>query len=189
SCIFRVREASGFGFGAQHIIAVLRGQDNARVRQYGHEQLSTFGIGADLDEREWRAVLRQLIAQGLVAVDHERHQVLVLTSDSRALLRGERRLSMRRPVAPPRPRGRKRGAGGLRGTGASAAPASGLDATAAGALGAGAGPLADDPAAERLFERLREWRREAAIERKLPPYVIFHDSTLRAIAQHRPQTL
>ena len=104
SCIFRVREASGFGFGAQHIIAVLRGQDNARVRQYGHEQLSTFGIGADLDEREWRAVLRQLIAQGLVAVDHERHQVLVLTSDSRALLRGERRLSMRRPVAPPRTR-------------------------------------------------------------------------------------
>ncbi|HRO61524.1 MAG TPA: RQC domain-containing protein, partial [Burkholderiaceae bacterium] len=192
SCIFRVREASGFGFGAQHIIAVLRGQDNARIRQYGHEQLSTFGIGADLNEQEWRAVLRQLIAQGLAAVDHERHQVLVLTQDSRALLRGERRLSMRRPVAPSRARSRKREPGGLRAPtrgGVTASAAKGLDGMAAGTDAAGGLPLVDNPAAERLFERLREWRREAAVERKLPPYVIFHDSTLRAIAQHRPETL
>ena len=83
SCIYRIRQASGFGFGAQHVIAVLRGQAGDRVRQHGHDALSTFGIGADLSETEWRAVLRQLIAQQLVAVDHARHQVLALTDSSR----------------------------------------------------------------------------------------------------------
>src|SRR5690606_7120829 len=101
SCIYRIRQASGFGFGAQHVIAVLRGQAGDRVRQHGHDALSTFGIGADLSETEWRAVLRQLIAQQLVAVDHARHQVLALTDSSRELLRGERTLRLRRPKAEP----------------------------------------------------------------------------------------
>ena len=174
SCIYRVRQASGFGFGALHIIAVLRGQSgndkaSERVRQYRHDALSTFGIGADLCDTEWRAVLRQLIAQGLVAVDHARHQVLVLTDASGPLLRGERRLQMRRPKTD----GGKRAPGGSRRTTGKTAPPG--DAT--------------DAASEALFDRLREWRRATATGRGVPPYVIFHDATLRAIAQRRPTTL
>ncbi|MCO5106971.1 MAG: DNA helicase RecQ [Burkholderiaceae bacterium] len=175
SCIYRVRQASGFGFGAQHIIAVLRGQASERVRQHGHDALSTFGIGADLSETEWRAVLRQLIAQGLVAVDHARHQVLVLTDASRALLRGERTLQMRRPKADV---GRRAGRGARRARGDSAA--AGAQAPAGGAA---------DAAVEALFERLREWRRTTATARGVPPYVIFHDATLRGIAERRPASL
>ena len=173
SCIYRVRQASGFGFGAQHVIAVLRGQANERVHRYGHDTLSTFGIGADLTETEWRAVLRQLIALGLVSVDHARHQVLVLTDASRALLRGEGTLRMRRPKADA---GRRPGRGARH-------------ATAGQSGAADHGPPPADAAATALFERLREWRRATATERGVPPYVIFHDSVLRAIAQHRPASL
>ena len=169
SCIYRVRQASGFGFGALHIIAVLRGQASERVRQHRHDALSTFGIGADLSDTEWRALLRQLIAQGLVAVDHARHQVLVLTDASGPLLRGEHRLQMRRPKTD----GGKRARGGSRRTTGKTAPPG--DAT--------------DAASEALFDRLREWRRATATGRGVPPYVIFHDATLRAIAQRRPTTL
>jgi len=172
SCIYRVRQASGFGFGAQHVIAVLRGQANERVHRYGHDTLSTFGIGADLTETEWRAVLRQLIALGLVSVDHARHQVLVLTDASRALLRGEGSLRMRRPKADA---GRR--------------PRSGARRTAGQSGAADRGPPPADAAAAALFDRLREWRRATATERGVPPYVIFHDSVLRAIAQHRPASL
>ncbi|HEY0879340.1 MAG TPA: DNA helicase RecQ [Zeimonas sp.] len=172
SCIYRVRQASGFGFGAQHIVAVLRGQATARVVQHGHDSLSTFGIGADLDEAAWRAVLRQLVAQGLVAVDHARHQVLVLTAASRALLRGEQTLQMRRPQAPERTRTK-------RGRRAS---------TPGGASGATTTRAGIEPRDEALFDRLREWRRSIAAEREVPPYVIFHDATLREIARECPQS-
>ncbi|MCZ7560021.1 MAG: DNA helicase RecQ [Burkholderiaceae bacterium] len=175
SCIYRIRQASGFGFGAQHVIAVLRGQASERVRQHRHDALSTFGIGADLSETEWRAVLRQLIAQGLVSVDHARHQVLVLTDASRALLRGERTLQMRRPKAEP---GRRAGRGARRTRGESA------NESAVSQAGTGG-----DTVVETLFERLKQWRRAAASERGVPPYVIFHDTTLRGIAERRPATL
>ena len=174
SCIYRIRQASGFGFGAQHVIAVLRGQASERVRQHRHDALSTFGIGADLSETEWRAVLRQLIAQGLVSVDHARHQVLVLADASRALLRGERTLQMRRPKAEP---GRR--------TGRNARRARGESANEGAASQAGGG----GDAVEALFERLKQWRRATASERGVPPYVIFHDATLRGIAERRPATL
>ncbi|MCD6733606.1 MAG: DNA helicase RecQ [Burkholderiaceae bacterium] len=175
SCIYRIRQASGFGFGAQHVVAVLRGQASERVRQHRHDALSTFGIGADLSETEWRAVLRQLIAQGLVSVDHARHQVLVLADASRALLRGERTLQMRRPKAEP---GRR--------TGRNARRARGESANEGAASQAGVG---GDAAVEALFERLKQWRRATASERGVPPYVIFHDATLRGIAERRPATL
>src|SRR5690606_15893630 len=168
SCIYRVRQASGFGFGAQHIVSVLRGQSTPRVLQHGHDALSTFGIGADLDEAAWRAVLRQLVAQGLVAVDHARHQVLVLTEASRALLRGERSLQMRRPQAAERTRAKR--------------PKRASERAAAEQAGR-------DPRDEALFERLREWRRGVAAERGMPPYVIFHDATLREIARERPSSV
>ncbi|MEZ5604173.1 MAG: DNA helicase RecQ [Burkholderiaceae bacterium] len=175
SCIYRIRQASGFGFGAQHVIAVLRGHASDRVRQHGHDALSTFGIGADLSETEWRAVLRQLIAQQLVAVDHARHQVLALTDSSRELLRGERTLRLRRPKAEP---SRRPGRTARRTRGA---PVPADAPTAAGD--------AADPAVDALFERLRQWRRVTATTRGVPPYVIFHDATLRGIAQRRPVSL
>jgi len=183
SCIWRIRESTGFGFGSQHVIAVLRGQDGPKIRQYGHEKLSTFGIGADLGEPEWRAVLRQLIAQGLVVVDHARHQVLALAPESRALLRGERSLRMRRPRPAARAARRGRGAKGKATTGTGA---TGLERERGSAAG---GDTRLDPAAEALFERLRAWRRTVASERQLPPYVIFHDATLREIALARPGSL
>ncbi|MCD6671295.1 MAG: DNA helicase RecQ [Burkholderiaceae bacterium] len=175
SCIYRVRQASGFGFGAQHIVAILRGQATPRVVQHRHDSLSTFGIGADLDETAWRAVLRQLIAQGLVSVDYARHQVLVLTEASRALLRGECTLQMRRPQAPERARTKRARRG--------AAPAN------TGSPGAEAAAHSSDPRDEALFERLREWRRAQAAERGVPPYVVFPDKTLREIARERPQSV
>ena len=175
SCIYRIRQASGFGFGAQHVIAVLRGHASDRVRQHGHDALSTFGIGADLSETEWRAVLRQLIAQQLVAVDHARHQVLALTDSSRELLRGERTLRLRRPKAEPARRPGRTARRTRGGPVPGEAPTGARDAA--------------DPAVDALFERLREWRRVTATTRGVPPYVIFHDTTLRGIAQRRPASL
>ena len=99
SCIFRCEQASGFSFGAQQVIDVLRGKSTAKVQQFGHEKLTTFGIGADLDAKQWRSVLRQLVMYGLVKVDHERFNTLRLTEQSREVLRGERRLSLRRQVS------------------------------------------------------------------------------------------
>src|SRR5882724_7540120 len=101
SCIFRCEQASGFSFGAQQVIDVLRGKSTPKVQQFGHEKLSTFGIGAELDATQWRSVLRQLVVQGLVKIDHERFNTLRLTSASREVLRGDRRLNLRRQVARP----------------------------------------------------------------------------------------
>src|ERR1700761_3174108 len=98
SCILRCQQASGFSFGAQQIIDVLRGKNTAKVEQFGHEKLSTFGIGADLDVMQWRSVLRQLVMMRLVRVDHERFNTLRLTEASRAVLRGEKQLRLRRPA-------------------------------------------------------------------------------------------
>ncbi len=172
SCIYRVRQATGFGFGAQHIISILRGRRNARIEQYRHDALSTFGIGADLDEATWRAILRQLIARHLVAVDHERHQILVLTAASGALLRGELCVQVRVPAKSTRTgsRDRRRVRSGSQ-------------------TRNGAEDVAADAQGEALFEHLRAWRRETARERAVPPYVVFTDATLREIAHRRPRSL
>ncbi len=162
SCIYRCEQASGFGFAATHVIDVLRGKSTDKTRKFGHEKLSTFGIGADLSEAEWRLLLRQLVAQRMVEVDHERFNVLRLTEASRPVLRGERTIEVRRHTA----------AAGRKAKRAKAA---------AGASLAAAG--------ERLFERLREWRAQVAKEHGVPAYVVFHDATLRAIAQARPQSI
>ncbi|MBN9429440.1 MAG: DNA helicase RecQ [Burkholderiales bacterium] len=176
SCVYRVRQASGFGFGAQHVIAVLRGQANARVTQYGHETLSTFGIGADLSEAEWRSVLRQMIARGLVGVDHDHHQVLMLTEDSRAMLRGETTLALRKLALESAAARKRRGARSSTRAGSETADA-------------GDGDEVLDAATQALFDRLREWRRGIASTRQLPSYVVFHDATLREIARRRPRDL
>ncbi|MDQ3510303.1 MAG: DNA helicase RecQ [Pseudomonadota bacterium] len=164
SCVYR----SGQRFGAGHLIDILRGNATEKVQRFGHEQLSTWGIGSDLDDRQWSSVFRQLVAGGLLEADAERHGALCLTAQSSAVLRGERTLSFRteQPKAP-----RQRGGRGAR---AGASPASAVD-------------LAPAPLAR--FNALREWRATTTREQNVPAYVIFHDSTLRAIAEASPGEL
>jgi ATP-dependent DNA helicase RecQ len=143
-----------------HVIDVLRGEATDKANQYAHERLSTFGIGAERSAREWRAIARQCIALGLLEIDHDAYGALRLTSQSRAVLKGERTVTLRAWREAKRSRRR----------------------TAAAA--------ADLPGeAQALFERLRAWRVEAARRHGVPAYVIFHDATLREVARARPQSL
>ena len=153
---------SGQRFGAAHVIDILRGADNEKIRQFGHDRLSTHGVGADLDARTWRGVIRQLVAHGLLEVDAEGYGGLQLTAASRAVLKGEEQVMLRRIVAPRRERERAR---------AVRTPAAAIE-------------LADTDMP--LFETLRELRARLAREQGVPAYVIFHDSTLREIAASRP---
>src|SRR5690606_36806880 len=97
SCVYR----SGQRFGAAHVVDILRGSDSEKIRQFGHDRLSTYGIGTDIDARSWRGVFRQLVAHGLLEVDAEGYGGLRLTAASRPVLRGEQQLLLRQ-VAPPR---------------------------------------------------------------------------------------
>ena len=158
SCVYR----TGQRFGAMHLIDVLRGSESERIRQFGHDKLSTYGIGADLDDRTWRSVFRQLVAMGLLEVDAESYGSLRLTETSRAVLTGTQRIELRREL--PRERRKTRERGETR------TPTASLSAH-------------DAP----LFESLRDLRARLAKEQNVPAYVIFHDSTLRAIAERRPR--
>jgi ATP-dependent DNA helicase RecQ len=161
SCAYR----SGQRFGAAHLIDILRGAQTERVQRFGHEQLSTFGIGADLDQRQWRGVFRQLLALGLLEADSAAHGALRLTDASRSVLRGERTVLLRRENEKRKEKSRsERGAA----------------ATTPATVSA-----ADQP----LFESLRALRAALARAQGVPAYVIFHDSTLRAIACERPQSI
>jgi len=161
SCVYR----TGQRFGAAHLTDVLRGADTAKIRQFGHDRLSTHGIGDDLDAKQWRSVFRQLVAAGLLEVDIEGHGALRLTAASGAVLKGERTIALRRDRA--QPKGRRRGGG-------STVPA----------------PAVDLPAhALPRFEALRAWRAETARVQNVPAYVIFHDRTLREIALRQPASL
>jgi ATP-dependent DNA helicase RecQ len=181
SCIWRFvqHHEQGRGprsFGAGHLIDVLRGKRSDKVLQYGHEALSTFGIGAELDESRWRGVLRQLLALGHLRAEGE-WNTLVLTPSARAVLRGEVPVRLREPpVAPPRPRAAAAsgGAAGGGGTGRSRARAL---------------PVALDEAGLQRFAALRAWRAEVAREHNLPAYVVFHDATLAEMAREQPATL
>jgi len=158
SCIFR----TGQRFGSRHLIDVLRGQNTDRVAQWGHHDLSVFGIGADIEEAAWRDVFRQLVTLGFVRPDHAAFGALRLTDSSRPVLKGEQRIDMRR-MAP-----RKGKSATIR----RKAPIQGVsDADAT------------------LLERLRAWRGEQAREQSVPAYVIFHDATLSAIASSRPRDM
>ena len=160
SCVYR----TGQRFGAGHLIDVLRGSDTEKVRKFGHDALSTWAIGADLDARQWSGVFRQLVATGLLEADVERHGALCFTADSAAVLRGERTLLLRTEQPKAARRGRDRGAG------TAVMP-----------------DLA--PAPQARFNALRDWRAATAREQNVPAYVIFHDSTLRAIAESAPEDL
>ena len=171
SCVARVRQ----GFGAGHVIDVLRGRRTERVEQRGHDQLSTFGLLADWSVADLRSVVDQLVEQGLLAVEGDPYPVLRITEDGGQLLRGLRDCRLMRVPAPKTtPRERRRRGGGF--------------AVAAGGP-AGGGETALDAEEQALFERLRALRRELAAERGVPPYVVFHDSTLRELARLRPRTV
>jgi len=167
STVYRVQQMSGFGFGAGHIIDILRGKVTDKVAQRGHQGLSTFGIGADLSESQWRGVLRQLLAIDAVAVDAQAFNTLVLTTGSRAVLRGE--VPVRLRVAAPKSAKHRT----LR-TGSAALPKVAAEL---------------DGAAQARFAALKAWRASVAREHNLPAYVIFHDATLAAIAHNAPQSL
>ena len=173
SCIYRFGQ-HGRGprsFGAGHLIDVLRGKATDKVAQYGHDGLSTFGVGADLSEQQWRGVLRQLVALGHVVSEGE-YNTLALTDGARAVLKGEVQLLLRVPSDTPK-RGRiARGSG----------------SAGRGAKGSGA-PADLDAAAQARFEALRAWRGEVAREHNLPTYIIFSNATLAEMARRAPATL
>ena len=170
STIYRVQQSSGIGFGAGHIMDIVRGRKTEKVTQHGHADLSTFGIGAAFSEQQLRSVLRQLIAIDAVSVDAQAFNTLRLTAASRAVLKGDVPVPLRATSASPSVDRPRRGAG----TKASAAKA----ATA----------LALDDAAQLRYAALRDWRAEVARAHNLPAYVIFHDATLAAIAQRAPRS-
>jgi ATP-dependent DNA helicase RecQ len=162
SAVYRLRSERRQRFGAGHVIDILLGKQTPRVAQHGHDTLTVFGIGTDLRDTEWRGIVRQLLAQGLLAVEGD-YGTLVLTDASSQVLRKERQVMLRREPerAQKVPRARK-----------------------------AAGAVADLPAeAAAVFERLRAWRSERAKEQGVPAYVVFNDATLREIATTLPPSL
>ncbi|MGQ3671231.1 DNA helicase RecQ [Xanthobacter sp. TB0136] len=159
SCIYR----TGQMFGAGHVIDVLLGLDNDKVRKFGHENLSTFGIGKDFTRDDWRAIVRQLVAAGFLSVDVEGHGGLSLTERARPVLRGAEKVELKaeKRVRPARVTGG----------------------------GRAERPSLSNPEDDALFRRLKALRLEIAREQGVPPYVIFHDTTLMEIARVRPRSL
>ena len=157
SAVLRTRLPSGGHFGLGHVVDVLRGKLTPKVAQFSHDQLKTFGIGADLSDLAWRGVARQLVARGALDVAVENHGELVPTESARPILKGEEKVMLRaETMTTPSPRERGR----------SAEPAMAGDA---------------------LFDALRAWRKREASEQGVPAYVIFQNDTLAAIAERRPQ--
>lgn len=168
SCIYRVQQASGTAFGAGHLMDILRGKVTDKVTQYGHDRLSTFGIGADLSESQWRALLRQLIAREAVRVDDAPYNTLHLADGARPILKGEAQVWLREVSES---KGSKR---------------SSRKATR-DAVAPDGQPLS---LSEReCLDALKAWRAEVAREHNLPAFVIFHDATLRAIAAQKPRSM
>ncbi|NLP65235.1 DNA helicase RecQ [Paraburkholderia sacchari] len=166
SCVFRAQRASGFNFGAGHLIDILRGNRNEKIMQRGHEKISTFGIGSALSEAEWRAIFRQLVAFGYLTVDHDGFGALVLTEASKPVLKGEQQVTMRRYVKPTRTR------------------------TSSSRTSERADPtLGMSPRQRARWERLRLWRTDTAKSEGVPAYVIFHDATLAEIARNGPESV
>ena len=150
---------TGQMFGAAHVVDVLLGKDTDKVRQHGHAGLSVFGIGADREAKAWRSAIRQLVVQGFLRVDSARFGALVLAEESRGVLRGEQDVQLREDPVVVRPRKAKRSAG--------SANAEIVDIV--------------------LWDALRECRQRLAGEYNVPPYVVFHDSTLRQMVNERPK--
>ncbi len=158
SCVYRTEQR----FGAGHVIDVIRGQARDKVIRFGHDQLSTFGIGQEFSDAQWRSIIRQLVVRNFLAIDHNRYGALRLTQESRGLLRGETSLQLRED--PEKPKSRPSGGGGRR-------------------------KLQVEIEDEPLLEALRELRKNLSDEESVPPYVVFHDATLADLIEQRPSTL
>ncbi|REJ08562.1 DNA helicase RecQ [Microbacterium bovistercoris] len=158
STIVRLKRERNQAFGAGQIIDILRGSSTERIRKFGHEQIATYGIGQDLSEQDWRSVVRQLLAGGILVAQGE-YGTLAPGEAAAGVLRGETPVPLRKDII-----GR-----------VSAAKA--RKSSASDALDAGDRPL---------FEALRAWRAETAREQGVPAYIVFGDATLRALAEHRP---
>jgi ATP-dependent DNA helicase RecQ len=150
---------TGQRFGVNYVIDVLLGKDEPRIQHLGHDRLTTFGIGKELSAKEWRTIFRQLVARDFLSVDMHSHGGLHLTPKSRPILRGEQRLELRREQKPQRSHEVKH------------SPANrGLS-----------------PTDRQLWEALRACRMRLAEQYGVPPYVIFHDSTLMEMVECKPQ--
>jgi ATP-dependent DNA helicase RecQ len=158
---------TGQRFGAMHLIDVLVGRLTERVTQFGHDKLSVFGIGNDLNEKQWRAVVRQLVAMGHLKADSEAFGALKLTESARGVLKGETEVMLRE-----------------------AAPGTRIRASRAKSRRGDLAPRAETkPADAPLQAALRAWRADIARQRSVPAYVVLHDSTIDGIAAARPATL
>lgn len=166
SCAYR----TGQMFGANHLIDVLLGKDTARIRAFGHDRVSTFGIGRELSAHEWRSVYRQLVAAGLMKADMERKGGLRLSGKCHPVLRGEEVFELRKDPSPSARKTRTKPARDVPGQ----------------EPGAEAESFAFDP---DLWERLRSLRGDLARKSSLPAYTVFHNSTLKEMATRLPQTL
>jgi ATP-dependent DNA helicase RecQ len=160
SAIYRVDQR----FAAGHVIDVLRGVQTERIGQWHHDQLSVYGVGADRSEHEWRAIVRQVIALGLVTVDHDAFSSLKLTDAARPVLKGERKVELRQYQKPVK---QKRQAGPTKGY----------------------VEMDLSPAEQKIFEKLRWWRLETAKAHSVAAFIIFGDATLREIAKVKPTSL
>ncbi|GAA4504679.1 DNA helicase RecQ [Actinoallomurus oryzae] len=164
SAVYRLDRERRQRFGAGHVIDILMGKKTPKVIQFDHDALTVFGVGADLSASEWRGVVRQLLARGLLAVEAN-HGTLALTEASASVLRREREVPMRRE------------------------PERAAKTKLAKAAKSATAPAELTEEAAALFEKLRTWRAASAKEQGVPPYVVFHDKTLREIATVRPSSL
>ena len=154
SSIYRTEQR----FGVNYIVDILLGKTDERIQRNGHDQISTFAIGKEFSNAEWRSIFRQLIALGYIDIDMERHGALQLTEKCRSILRGEQKLDLRKQTKEEKPAKEKKQKSSVR------------------------------PQDEPLWEALRSLRLELAEESGVPPFVIFHDSTLQEMVKKRPQT-
>lgn len=161
SCLYRIQQAGDLRFGAGHVMDILRGKRSDKVLQHGHDQLSTFGIGAELGETQWRALMRQLIARGAIRVDAAHFNTLQLDAGAKPILRGEETVWLQQNKQT---------------TGAKSPrkPTQAFDDP--------------NPATRALHATLRAWRARIAKAHGLPAYSIFNDNTLSALARNAPQT-
>jgi ATP-dependent DNA helicase RecQ len=158
SCIYRIAQNSRFGVGLNHIIEVLTGADTEKIRRWGHDRLTTYGIGGELSRPQWAAVGRELMRLGYVTVAEGEFATLELNAEGMNLLRTRQPVTLTKPLDLPK---------------AKRAPAR------------REGDIACD---EILFARLRALRKQLADERRVPAYIVFGDNTLRAMARHYPKT-
>ncbi|MFC5459466.1 DNA helicase RecQ [Massilia niabensis] len=160
STIYRVDQR----FAAGHVIDVLRGVQTDRISQWHHDALSVYGIGNDRSEQEWRAIVRQVIALGLITVDHESYSSLKLTDAARPVLKGGQKVQLRQYQKPVKPKRAVTSSKGYE-------------------------EMELSKSEQAIFERLRSWRMGCAREHGVPAYVVFQDATLREIAKVKPTSL